>query len=91
MNDGRRILKFVVVPGVTAIETADDPRFLAVGVQSRDVVVWAEAMVGKGVVTKLGAVMTGEAPPVGSEYIGTTQMTTNIGQIVIHVYRQLVP
>jgi hypothetical protein len=88
---GRRILKFVIQPGVTGIATADAPRFRAVGNQNGEVVVWAEATPGSGVQTLLGSLMTGEEPPPDGEYIGTTQLTTEVGLIVVHVYRQVRP
>lgn len=81
----RRILKFEITPGTTSIETGDDPRFLAVGTQGTKVVAWCEATPGTGVQTLLGAVMTGDVPPDDGEYIGTTQ----VGEIVVHAYRQV--
>lgn len=79
----RRILKFVVrAQPVTTIETNDWPRFLSVGTQGEDIVVWCEATPGVGIKTDLGAVMTGQAPPPDGEYIGTGQ----VGPIVVHVY-----
>ena len=83
----RRIIKFGLVPEITTIETADEPRFLAVGAQRGVPVVWCEATVGKGVRTELGSVMTGEAPPPDGEYLGTTQLGRE-PEIVVHVYRR---
>lgn len=83
-----RILKFPLRPGVTEFETADEPRFLAVGVQQGDqVVVWVEAVVGTGVVSRVATVMTGEEPPPDSEYVGTAQLQSV--PIVVHAYRQI--
>lgn len=83
----RRIIKFTVDPNVdlTPVETADDPKFLAVGTQGAHVVVWCEATPGYGHGAFLRACMTGENAP-GGQYIGTTQ----VGPIVVHVYRSLV-
>jgi hypothetical protein len=79
----RRILKWTIQPDVTLIETADVPTFLSVGTQGERVVVWAEATAGEGVQSLLAAVMTGQEPPPNGLYIGTTQ----VGPIVVHVYR----
>lgn len=81
----RRILKFVVRPYIGTVQTADEPRFLAVGSQGTDVVVWAEATVGEGVINVLDGYMTGQDAPSEAEYIGTA--TTSDG-IVVHVYRR---
>lgn len=84
MSGFRRILKFRLLPiSVTEIETADEPRFLAVGAQGKDIVVWAEATVGKGVRTCLVGVMTGQMPPLDGEYIGTATQSSGI---VVHAY-----
>lgn len=83
----RRILKFVVWPSRTAVDTADEPRWLAVGTQGEEVVVWCEATPGQGVESVLTCYMTGQnAPPADETYIGTTQ----VGPIVVHVYRNAV-
>jgi hypothetical protein len=79
----RRILKFTVQPGTTWIDTADEPRWLAVGAQGSHVVAWCEATPGTGHTDMLGAVMTGQAPPDGATYVGTT---TQADGIVVHVY-----
>lgn len=84
----RRILKFVLQPETTIIETADQPRFLAVGWQGEDLCVWAEAAAGTGVVSLLGAVPTGMAPPDDGEYVGTAQTEAFGPRLVFHVYRR---
>jgi hypothetical protein len=89
---GRRVLKFTLaVEAVTVIETADELRFLAVGAQYGNIVVWAEASVGSGVRTTLLAVMTGETVPDDAEYIGTGQLGgwrhDEPPYTVVHVYR----
>lgn len=83
----RRILKFAVSPGVTAIETVGEPRFLAVGARGRGVVVWAEADIDgtKDVLTLLRSVMTGDgAPDDRYRYVGTAEQSEGI---VVHVYQ----
>ena len=80
----RRILKFHVHPGVTPVETADEPRWLSVGAQGSGVVAWCEATPGTGHIEVLGAVMTGEGPPEDGAHIGTAQQADGI---VVHVYR----
>lgn len=82
----RRILKFTLDPSfsVTIVETADEPTWLSVGVQGTDIVVWCEAIVGEGVATLVGSVLTGQSPPDDAVYIGTAQLP---GPIVVHVYR----
>lgn len=82
----RRILKFTIQPGVTVVETADEPTWLAVGAQGHTIVAWCVATPGTGQQELLGAVMTGEAPPDGAAYLGTAQ---EAGGIVVHVYRQV--
>jgi len=80
----RRILKFTLGPWTNVI-TADEPRCLAVGVQGDDIVLWAEASIGDGVITRFVAVPTGQdAPGDDSAYIGTAQLP---GPLVFHVYR----
>jgi hypothetical protein len=85
----RRILKFVLRPETTTIETADEPRFLSVGWQGNDLCVWAEATVGTGVTTWLGAIPTGAYPPDDGEYVGTAQTEAFGQRLVFHVYRRL--
>lgn len=86
MSDTRRILKFELDP-VTRIETADEPRFRAVGWQGDTLVAWCEATPGTGVSTVLKAATTGASIPAGT-YIGTTQHPTlnGGGPLVVHVY-----
>ena len=81
----RRILKWTIPPAGIDVETADDPRWLAAGAQGSDVVVWAEATVGAGVIHRVLGVITGaDAPPEGqASYIGTAQQADGI---VVHVY-----
>lgn len=80
----RRVLKFPLgAYRETVIDTVDEPRFLAVGTQGDQVVVWAEATAGVGFQSCLVPVMTGESPPDGGIHIGTTQ----VDAIVVHVYQ----
>jgi hypothetical protein len=83
----RRILKFGVPPGASAIDTADEPRFLAIGWQDETLVVWCEANVGVGVQTILYAAVTGEGVPPDAEYVGTAQRDDPGHPFVAHVYR----
>ena len=87
---GERLLKFVVHPFASEVVTSDEPRFLSVGWQGDDLVVWAEATVGEGCRTELVAVPTGGFRPLAAEYIGTAQHPTlnDGGPLVMHVYRR---
>lgn len=82
----RRILKFGVSPMGSTIETADDPRFLSVGVQGDAVVVWVEATVGTGRRTAVVGALTGDHAPLPeteATYVGTVQFGNGT---VVHVY-----
>jgi hypothetical protein len=84
---GRRVLKFVVDPYGSMIETEDEPRFLAVGWQGEKLVVWCEAVVGEGVHTPVVTVRTGDpAPPAEAVYVGTASTVVFGSELVIHVY-----
>ena len=87
--NARRILKFVLRPETTVIETADEPRFLFVDWQGEDLCVWAEASVGTGVKSWLGALPTGAYVPEDGVYIGTACTGTFGMQLVFHVYRRM--
>jgi hypothetical protein len=80
-------LKFTIPIAVT-IETADPPRFLSVGWQNGNLVVWCEATPGEGVRTTLAAAMTGDNVPEDAEYIGAAQHLTLLDgdPFVAHVY-----
>lgn len=81
----RRILKFRLKPIITQVETADQPTWLAVGAQGKDIVAWCQATPGEGHTDTLAGVMTGQAPPDDGDYIGTAEQSEGI---VVHVYRQ---
>ena len=86
----RRILKFTVQPfAANEIETADEPRFVAAGWQGENLVVWAEATVGSGVLTRLTAIPTGgDVPDFRWKYVATAQHPTMLdgNPLVMHVY-----
>jgi hypothetical protein len=87
----RRILKFVLRPQTTIIETADEPRFLFVDWQGEDLCVWAEAAVGTGYTSLLGVFPTGAHLPdeeLLREYIGSAQTETFGQRLVFHVFRR---
>ena len=86
----RRILKFTVRPfAPNEIQTGDKPHFLAVDWQGDELVVWCEATVGGGYLTRLTAVPTGgDAPDPRWSYVGTAMHPTLLegDPLVMHVY-----
>lgn len=85
-----RILKYKVLPwGLSSYTFGSKPRWLAVGTQGHEVVVWAETLEGIEYRANLVAHMTGEFVPPTDFYIGTTTIEEEGSRIVVHVYERI--
>jgi hypothetical protein len=83
----RRILKFgLAIHGPITIATADEPRWLSVGVQPGGIVAWCEATPGSAVHSTLWSYFTGDEAPDDLMYIGTTTLTDGSDVLVVHAY-----
>lgn len=88
----RRVLKFVIPPAqILDVWTGSlsTPRVLLVDWQDADLCIWIEATEGHTMLTRFGAVMTGDYVPADAdhEHVGSAQGQPDGERIVAHVYR----
>lgn len=86
----KRIFKYRLPPvGYSGLAMHDPARFLAVGWQGRQLVMWAEVHDEyPPLVQHMHVVVTGGRPPSEADYIGTATLDEAGEPYVVHVYRE---